>query len=126
VLGPTGRNFAAGMSGGVAYVLDLAGEFPRHCNLQMIGLEALDEAEEIAEVRDMIQRHVEYTGSEHARNILDHWDEMVPKFVKVMPLDYRRVLEATRRVTAAGLSGDEAVMAAFEENVRSLARVGGS
>jgi glutamate synthase (ferredoxin) len=126
VLGPTGRNFAAGMSGGIAYVLDLAGDFARHCNLQMIGLEALDEAEEMGEVHAMIQRHIEYTGSQHARRILDHWDEMAPKFVKVMPLDYRRVLEATRRVTAAGLSGEEAVMAAFEENVRSLARVGGS
>jgi glutamate synthase (ferredoxin) len=126
VLGPTGRNFAAGMSGGIAYVLDLAGDFPRHCNLQMIGLEALDAAEEIAEVRAMVERHVEYTASGHAREILDRWGEMVPKFVKVMPLDYRRVLEATRRVTAAGLSGEEAVMAAFEENVRSLARVGGS
>ena len=107
-------------------MLDLAGDFARHCNLQMIGLEALDDAEETGEVRAMIQRHVDYTGSEHARRILDRWDEMAPKFVKVMPLDYRRVLEATRRVTAAGLSGEEAVMAAFEENVRSLARVGGS
>src|SRR5262249_50233448 len=126
VLGPTGRNFAAGMSGGNAYVLDLAGDFWSRCNTQMVELEMLDDPEEIDEVHAMIQRHAEYTGSDHARNILDHWDEMAPKFVKVMPSDYRRVLEATRRVTAAGLSGEEAVMAAFEENVRSLARVGGS
>jgi glutamate synthase (ferredoxin) len=125
VLGPTGRNFAAGMSGGIAYVLDLAGEFPRRCNMQMVALEELEDPEEIAEVCTMIHRHVGYTGSEHAQQILERWDEMVPQFVKVMPTDYRRVLEATERVMAMGLTGEEAVMAAFEENVRAEARVGG-
>ena len=126
VLGLTGRNFAAGMSGGIAYVLDVIGDFPQRCNPSMVGLERLEDPEEIQEVRAMIQRHAEYTGSERARNILKLWDEMAPKFVKVMPKDYKRVIEATRRVKAAGLSGEEAVMAAFEENARSLARVGGN
>jgi glutamate synthase (ferredoxin) len=126
VLGLTGRNFAAGMSGGIAYVLDVVGDFPQRCNPAMVGLEKLTDPEEIQEVRAMIQRHAEYTGSERARSILKLWDEMFPKFVKVMPKDYKRVLEATKRVKAAGLSGEEAVMAAFEENAHSLARVGGN
>jgi glutamate synthase (ferredoxin) len=126
VLGTTGRNFAAGMSGGVAYVLDVVGDFPKRCNMAMVGLEKLVDAEEIQEVRAMIQRHLEYTNSDRARNILKLWGEMVPRFVKVMPKDYKRVIEATRRVTAAGLSGDEAIMAAFEQNAHDLARVGGN
>ncbi|HTS18083.1 MAG TPA: glutamate synthase large subunit [Verrucomicrobiae bacterium] len=126
VLGSTGRNFAAGMSGGIAYVLDTAGDFPKRCNTAMVGLEKLTDPEEIQEVRAMIQRHVEFTNSERGRKILDLWEEMTPKFVKVMPKDYRRVIEATQRVKAAGLSGEEAVMAAFEQNARDLARVGGN
>jgi glutamate synthase domain-containing protein 2/glutamate synthase domain-containing protein 1/glutamate synthase domain-containing protein 3 len=126
VLGATGRNFGAGMSGGIAYVLDVTGDFPRRCNLTMVGLEELADPEETQQVRAMIQRHAEYTGSERARAILDLWNEMAPKFVKVMPKDYKRVVEATRRVTEAGLSGEEAIMAAFEENARDLARVGGN
>jgi glutamate synthase domain-containing protein 3 len=126
VLGSTGRNFAAGMSGGVAYVLDVAGDFPKRCNMAMVGLETLADPEEIQEVRTMIQRHVEYTNSERGRNILKLWEEMAPKFVKVMPKDYKRVIEATQRVKATGLSGDEAIMAAFEQNAHDLARVGGN
>ena len=126
VLGPTGRNFAAGMSGGVAYVLDVTGDFPKRVNAAMVGLEKLADAEEIQEVRAMIQRHADYTGSERAKNILKLWAEMAPKFVKVIPKDYKRAMEATKRVKAAGLSGDEAVMAAFEQNAHDLARVGGN
>jgi glutamate synthase (ferredoxin) len=126
VLGHTGRNFAAGMSGGLAYVLDVAGDFPKRVNTAMVGLEKLTDAEETQEVRAMIQRHADYTGSERAKNILKLWDEMAPKFVKVIPKDYRRAMEATKRVKAAGLSGDEAVMAAFEQNAHDLARVGGN
>ena len=74
----------------------------------------------------MIQRHAEYTNSERAGNILKLWEEMAPKFVKVMPKDYKRVLEATKRVKETGLSGDEAIMAAFEQNAHDLARVGGN
>jgi glutamate synthase (ferredoxin) len=125
VLGPTGRNFAAGMSGGIAYVLDETGDFPRRCNLQMVGLEPLSDPEEIEFVRDLIQRHAEYTRSERALKVLVLWEEYRPKFVKVLPKDYRRMLQAFKRVADSGLSGDAAWMAAFEENARDLARVGG-
>ena len=126
VLGPTGRNFAAGMSGGVAYVLDVKGDFPNHCNKQMVGLEKLEQAEEIAELKNRIEKHARWTDSKLAKNILNLWEEMLPKFVKVMPRDYKRVLESMERVKSAGLSGEEAVMRAFEENSKDLARVGGN
>jgi glutamate synthase (ferredoxin) len=125
VIGPTGRNFAAGMSGGVAYVLDEAGDFPRRCNQQMVGLEKLEDREEIEYVRNLIQRHAEYTRSQRALRLLVLWEEYVGKFVKVMPKDYKRVLQAMKLVTESGLTGDEAWMAAFEANVRDLARIGG-
>ena len=125
VLGPTGRNFAAGMSGGVAYVLDEAGDFPRRCNLQMVALEKLEDADEIEQVWKMIQRHQAYTQSALAARILANWQQMVPKFVKVMPKDYKRVLQSLKRVQESGLSGDQAIMAAFEENARDAARIGG-
>ena len=126
VLGPAGRNFAAGMSGGVAYVLDEKGDFATRCNQQMVGLEPLAEPSEIEEVRQMIQRHAEYTGSQRAWKVLALWEEMVPKFVKVMPKDYKRMLQAINRANAAGLSGEEAIMAAFDETARDISRVGGS
>src|SRR5438093_2017260 len=84
VLGPVGRNFAAGMSGGVAYVLDEADDFPRRCNPQMVALEKLEDADEIEAVWKMIQRHQAYTRSDRAAKILADWQTYVPKFVKVM------------------------------------------
>jgi glutamate synthase (ferredoxin) len=126
VLGQTGRNFAAGMSGGVAYVLDEAGDFPVRCNLQMVQLEKLEEAEEAEEIRQMIHRHAEYTRSQRAFKILALWEQMLPKFVKVMPKDYKRALQSLRKAREAGLDGEQAIMAAFEANARDVARVGGS
>jgi glutamate synthase (ferredoxin) len=126
ILGSTGRNFAAGMSGGVAYVLDEAGDFATRCNPQMVGLEKLEDPSEIAEVRQIIQKHVDYTKSDKAKMVLSRWEEMVPKFVKVMPKDYKRVLQAINKAVASGLSGDDALNAAFEENARDVARIGGS
>jgi glutamate synthase (ferredoxin) len=125
VLGRTGRNFAAGMSGGVAYVLDEAGDFATRCNKELVGLEKLADADEIEEVWKLIQRHQALTRSERAAGILADWKSFVPKFVKVMPKDYKRVLEAMKRVQSQGLSGEQAIMAAFEENIRDVARVGG-
>ncbi|MEI7959226.1 MAG: glutamate synthase-related protein, partial [Verrucomicrobiota bacterium] len=124
VLGATGRNFAAGMSGGVAYVLDEAGVFPSRCNQQMVGLETM-EGDEIEEVRQMIARHAEYTKSQRAFQVLALWDELAPKFVKVMPKDYKRVIAAIKKAEEAGMTGDEALNAAFEANARDVARVGG-
>jgi glutamate synthase (NADPH/NADH) large chain len=125
VIGPTGRNFAAGMSGGVAYVLDEWGEFPRNCNKEMVQLYPLDDTDEIELVHEMIRRHAEYTDSQRARHVLDSWQELVPKFVKVLPNDYKRVMEAQQRMEASGMSADEAAMAAFELNAHDAARVGG-
>ncbi|MDZ4814693.1 MAG: glutamate synthase large subunit [Verrucomicrobiota bacterium] len=126
VLGNTGRNFAAGMSGGIAYILDIDGNFKIKCNTQMVGLEKLVSQSEILEVRGMIEKHVHYTGSERGKNILKLWDDMVPKFVKVMPKDYKRMLEAIERVEKQGLTADDAIMAAFESNAHDLARAGGN
>src|SRR5208282_3947998 len=97
VLGKTGRNFAAGMSGGIAYVLDEAGDFHKRCNLQMVDLEPLCEDDDIELVRDLLIQHAGYTGSTVAARLLSDWDEAVGKFVKVMPLDYRRVLQERKK-----------------------------
>src|SRR5262249_59921813 len=100
VLGRTGRNFAAGMSGGIAYVLDRDGDFKRRCNLGMVDLERLDQPEEIRLVRDLIRRHVDATGSTCAAAILGDWIDAQPRFVKIMPRDYRRVLLAEAKAPA--------------------------
>ena len=111
MLGQTGRNFAAGMSGGVAYVLDVDGDFKRRCNLGMVDLERLDQPEEIALVRDLIRRHIEYTGSTYAAGILKAWIDVHPRFVKIMPRDYKRVLQAIKKAEETGMSVDDVVMA---------------
>ncbi len=126
VLGPPGRNFGAGMSGGVAYVLDERGEVPARVNTQMVDVESLADAEEIARVRAMIERHLKFTGSARAQHILDNWDELAPKFIRVMPKDFKRAIASLQRAHEQGLSGDEAIMVAFEENARDLARVSGN
>jgi glutamate synthase (ferredoxin) len=126
VLGTTGRNFAAGMSGGVAYVLDLAGDFAKQANPSMVGLEKVETKAEIAELRAIIERHVDYTKSARGQQVLASFDTYLPKFVKVLPKDYKRMLACIEKAEAQGLTGDEAVMAAFEENARDLSRVGGN
>ena len=126
VLGPTGRNFAAGMSGGVAYVLDEAGDFESRCNLQMVSLGSVDDPQEVEDIRQMIKRHAEYTYSQKSFKVLALWERYVPKFVKVMPKDYQRVLLAMKKVQEQGLTGEEAIMAAFEANARDISRIGGS
>ena len=97
VLGPTGRNFAAGMSGGIAYVLDEAGDFDMRCNQELVDLEPVVEPEDIEELRAMVQKHRKYTGSANAARVLDDWDAFLTKFVKVYPRDYRRVIEAGKQ-----------------------------
>ena len=125
VLGPTGRNFGAGMSGGIAYVLDESGDFPRRCNRDMVELERMDR-EDAGEVRLMIERHLAATGSERAAAVLADWLHMAPRFVKVMPKDYKRMLRALRDIERSGLSGDAAIMAAFELNKADAARISGN
>ena len=102
VLGPTGRNFAAGMSGGIAYVLDSAGCFRSRCNLGMVDLEPLHEDEDVAFVHALVQRHVELTRSDYAARLLEDWAVIQPRFVKVMPRDYRRVQKARAHALAEG------------------------
>ena len=126
VLGPTGRNFAAGMSGGIAYVMDDRGDFAARCNKEMVQLTSLRVAEEIESVKQQIFRHAEYTGSIRATEILLSWEEFAPKFVVVMPNDYHRILEAQKHLLETGLNAEEAEMAAFESTARILAPALGS
>jgi glutamate synthase (NADPH/NADH) large chain len=138
VLGSTGRNFAAGMSGGIAYVLDEDGTFEQRCNLSMVELEPIaaeDEALEAMEhmggdlethgrvdvshdmtrydavrLKQLIENHMHYTDSSRARDILDNWSDYLPKFVKVMPVDYRRALldmQAEREAAESLAKGEQ-------------------
>jgi glutamate synthase (ferredoxin) len=125
VLGSTGRNFAAGMSGGIAYVLDEVGDFSERCNQELVRLFDLDDPGEQEIVRSMIERHVNYTGSRRAWSILESWSSVVERFVKVYPNDYRRVMEAKEQKRAEGLSEQEALMAAFEQNSLDSLGAGG-
>jgi glutamate synthase (NADPH/NADH) large chain len=100
VLGKTGRNFAAGMSGGVAYVLNEDGKFEQRCNLSMIELEPVTEAEDQSRLRNLLERHAQYTGSPKAKAVLSGWEEYLPKFVKVIPVEYRKILETRKRQKA--------------------------
>ncbi|HWA97298.1 MAG TPA: glutamate synthase large subunit, partial [Pirellulales bacterium] len=110
ILGETGRNFAAGMSGGIAYVLDESGEFPVLVNKEMVELEDLSDEADQREVLGLVRRHVEYTGSERGKYVLDHWPAIAAKFVKVMPVDYKRALaEMHRNHEASGTPAGELV-----------------
>jgi glutamate synthase domain-containing protein 2/glutamate synthase domain-containing protein 3 len=126
VLGAVGRNFGAGMSGGVAYILDEKGDGAANVNREMVDVSAVDEPEEIAAVRAMIEKHAQYTGSARAKQVLGAWSDEASKFLRVMPRDYHRMLKCIARAQSQGLTGEDAIMAAFEENARDLARVGGN
>ncbi|NWK54683.1 glutamate synthase large subunit [Verrucomicrobiaceae bacterium N1E253] len=120
ILGSTGRNFGAGMSGGVGYIYNEHGDFESKNNDAMTNLYPLIECEdsEIEEVKARIQKHVDYTGSVKGQRILDNWESESAKFLKVMPADYERVLNALKRAEESGLEGDAAILAAFEENAK--------
>ncbi len=96
VLGRTGRNFAAGMSGGIAYVWNLDGDFKERCNMGMVELFSVEEDKDIEELRGLIDRHYRLSGSAVAKRILDNWNALLPQFIKVYPNDYRRVLEEAK------------------------------
>jgi glutamate synthase domain-containing protein 3 len=110
VIGRTGRSFAAGMSGGVAYVLDGAGDFKRRVNPGMVDVEPLARDEDAEEVRALLRRHVRYTESTVAAGLLADWAAARPRFVKVMPRDYKRALAAMERARAEGIPWERAVM----------------
>ena len=126
VLGPTGRNFAAGMSGGIAWVYDADGTFASRCNQEMVELGRVDSELDEAELKKMIEHHLQATGSKVAAAILRRWETERTRFVAVVPRDYRRMMTAIQRARDEGLAGDEALMAAFEANNRDLARVAGN
>jgi glutamate synthase (ferredoxin) len=113
------------MSGGIAYVLDEAGDFASRINMQMVELEKLSDTDEIETIWKLIQRHQAYTKSERAAKILADWENTTNRFVKVIPKDYKRVLQKLKEAEQQGLSGEAAINAAFEANVRDIARVGG-
>ncbi|OAB39406.1 glutamate synthase subunit alpha [Paenibacillus macquariensis subsp. defensor] len=124
VLGETGRNFAAGMSGGIAYVYDHDGTFIDRCNLEMVLLERVEIATEVEELRGMILNHVSHTQSTKGQWVLDHWAESLGRFVRVIPKDYKKMTQQIEKVHASGLTGEVALLAAFEANMRELARSG--
>ena len=99
VLGKTGRNFAAGMSGGVAYILDEDGSFESRCNLDMVGLERVIAEEDKSQLHRLMEEHLHYTGSLNAIKVLNTWEDILPKFLKVMPHDYKRILEERKART---------------------------
>lgn len=116
ILGKTGRNFAAGMSGGAAYILDFDEVY---CNKSMVLLEKIESEEEMNEIKGMIEKHVEYTGSPLGQKIVNNWTNYSPRFTKVIPKDYKRMLQNIDKAHKAGLSGQEALMAAFEEHFKN-------
>ncbi|QTR49003.1 glutamate synthase large subunit [Candidatus Thiothrix anitrata] len=126
VLGKVGRNFGAGMSGGVAYVYDPTGILAVSGNTEMVSYSPLADADEKVEVKAMIEKHVLHTGSTRGSLILGDWDKYAADFVRVMPNDYQRMLEAIKSFEQQGLSGEEALMAAFTANNSDASRVGGN
>ncbi|WP_307394547.1 glutamate synthase large subunit [Paenibacillus anaericanus] len=121
VLGGTGRNFAAGMSGGIAYVLDTDGGLVNRCNHEMVLLERVQDTAEAEEIQRLISRHTLYTDSPVGQQVLDNWNEYLPKFVRVIPKDYKVMLEQIRKFQDDGLQGEAALLAAFEASTRELA-----
>jgi glutamate synthase (NADPH/NADH) large chain len=107
ILGPTGRNFAAGMSGGIAYVWDPRDEFLENCNLEMVDLDKVEDIDDVAELKELIEKHHIFTGSTVARRIMDNWDDCLPQFVKVIPQDYKRALSELAAEAAADAAGVE-------------------
>jgi glutamate synthase (ferredoxin) len=113
ILGEIGQNFAAGMSGGIAYIFGDLPEVKKRCNLSLVDLEELDDPAEMAVVRAMIEKHVKYTHSTLGQSILDDWKRQSRRFVRIIPRDYRRMLEAIDRFRKTGVSEQEAALAAF-------------
>jgi len=113
VLGKTGKNFAAGMSGGVAYVLDLNSDLYKDINKQMVNIERVTSKFEINELKEMIEEHVAYTNSESGKEILDHFTDYLPKFKKIIPIDYEKMLSTIVQMEEQGMSSEQARIEAF-------------
>ncbi|MDF2684463.1 MAG: glutamate synthase subunit alpha, partial [Brevibacillus sp.] len=110
-----GKNFAAGMSGGTAYVLaEDKAEFAASCNQEMVHLEALQDEREAAEVKKLLENHIANTGSQHAQELLDQWEQTKAKFVKVIPKDYKQIILTMEELQQSGMKRSDAILAAFE------------
>jgi glutamate synthase (NADPH/NADH) large chain len=115
ILGQTGKNFAAGMSGGIAYVLDMESDLYRKVNKDMVNIERMTDKYDIQELKDMIKEHVAYTNSEIGKEILDNFKDYLPKFKKVIPEDYERMMSAILQMEEKGLSSEQAKIEAFNK-----------
>jgi glutamate synthase domain-containing protein 3 len=104
ILGRTGRNFAAGMSGGVAYVLDVDSQFERRCNREMVDLESLADEDDLEFVHVMLMQHITFTGSRYAAQLLEDWLQTQPRIVKVMPREYKKALATEAKRNAAAVA----------------------
>jgi len=122
ILGKIGRNLAAGMSGGVVYVLDFDDRF---CNHAMVDIDELI-GEEQEEVRQMIIKHVKYTKSPLGSSILENWERDIRRFTKIIPRDYKRMIQTIEKAHASGLVEEKAIMVAFEENHKNSNRKSGN
>ena len=113
VLGQTGKNFAAGMTGGIAYVLDENWDFYQRVNKETVSLEPVEHKYDVAALKELIREHVEATGSPRGKEILDNFSEFLPKFKKVLPYDYDRMLRVIASMEERGLDGEQAQIEAF-------------
>jgi glutamate synthase (ferredoxin) len=117
ILGPTGKNFAAGMSGGIAYVYDEHNTLYKNLNKQLVSMEKLEYKNDIEELRRIIENHVKYTGSKKGQAILDNFDESVEHFKKIIPSDYKEMLRLTAECEEQGMDHEQAQIEAFTKLV---------
>lgn len=118
ILGSTGKNFAAGMSGGIAYVLDEYSDLYRKLNKEMVSIDKITSKYDVLELKEMIKEHAAYTNSEKGKKILEHFEEYLPKFKKIIPKDYNRMLMKIVQMEEKGLSSEQAQIEAFYANTR--------
>ena len=113
ILGDTGKNFAAGMSGGIAYVLDMNSDLYMKMNKEMVSIEQVSDKYDVLELKDIIKDHVAYTNSEKGKEILDNFGEYLPKFKKIIPHDYKKMMNMIVQMEEKGLSSEQAQIEAF-------------
>lgn len=118
ILGNTGKNFAAGMSGGIAYVLDENSDLYRKLNKEMVSIDKITSKYDVLELKEMIKDHTAYTNSEKGKEILEHFEDYLPKFKKIIPNDYNRMLMKIVQMEEKGLSSEQAQIEAFYANTR--------
>jgi glutamate synthase (NADPH) large chain len=123
VLGSTGRNFAAGMSGGIAYVFDEDGTFNSKCNAELVHIQPIENPEELKDVYNMIEKHVDYTNSGHGKRILTYWEKYSSQFVRVIPKSYLKINDRIKTLQDSGLTKFDAQMTAFDESNKELTAI---